>query len=80
MSENIDDEEVREVLSSGTDVREYSQQVEKEFKDVENRSIEDYIKGENFCCLFLSTCSHVNLDILARVKEIDFISLVPCSQ
>lgn len=45
MSE-IDDEEVREVLSSGTDVREYSQQVEKEFKDVENRSIEDYIKGE----------------------------------
>lgn len=46
MSENIDDEEVREVLSSGTDVREYSQQVEKDFKEVENRSIEDYIKGE----------------------------------
>lgn len=44
MSENIDDEEVREVLSSGTDVREYSLQVEKEFKEVENRSIEDYIK------------------------------------
>lgn len=44
MSENIDDEEVREVLSSGTDVREYSQQVEKEFKEVETRSIEDYIK------------------------------------
>lgn len=44
MGENIDDEEVREVLSSGTDVRQYSQQVEKEFKEVENQSIEDYIK------------------------------------
>lgn len=44
MGENIDDEEVREVLSSGTDVREYSQQVEKEFQEVENQSIEDYIK------------------------------------
>lgn len=42
--DNLDDEEVRCVLSSGTDVREYSKQVEKEFKTVENKSIEDYIK------------------------------------
>lgn len=40
---DIDDQEVREVLSSGKDVREYSTQVEKEFKEVENKSIEDYI-------------------------------------
>lgn len=35
---------VQEVLKSGTDLRQYSQEVEKELKAVENKSIQDYIK------------------------------------
>lgn len=42
--DQLDNDEVREILRSTTDLREYSQQIEKEFTDVENQSIEDYIK------------------------------------
>lgn len=43
-SDQIEDDEVQEILKTGTDLRQYSAQIEKEFKEVENRSIEDYIK------------------------------------
>lgn len=43
-SDQIEDDEVQEILQTGTDLRQYSAQIEKEFKEVENRSIEDYIK------------------------------------
>ncbi|XP_055684626.1 vacuolar protein sorting-associated protein 52 homolog [Lutzomyia longipalpis] len=42
--EKLDDEEVQEILKTGTDLRQYSQQIEREFNEVENRSINDYIK------------------------------------
>ncbi|XP_053694472.1 vacuolar protein sorting-associated protein 52 homolog [Sabethes cyaneus] len=42
--EQIEDDEVQEILQTGTDLRQYSAQIEKEFTEVENRSIEDYIK------------------------------------
>lgn len=35
---------VQEVLKSGTDLRQYSRQIEQELKEVENKSIQDYIK------------------------------------
>lgn len=38
------DSVVQEVLQNGTDLRQYSRQVEKELKEVENKSIQDYIK------------------------------------
>lgn len=42
--QHLEDEEVREILKTGTDLRQYARQIEKEFKEVENRSILDYIK------------------------------------
>uniref|UniRef100_A0A8D9B8U8 Vacuolar protein sorting-associated protein 52 homolog n=1 Tax=Cacopsylla melanoneura TaxID=428564 RepID=A0A8D9B8U8_9HEMI len=51
-SKLLDDEIVREVVKTGTDLRQYSKQVEKELKDVENKSIQDYIKeSENIVVL-----------------------------
>lgn len=44
ISEQLEDKEVKEILKTGTDLRQYSQQIEKEFNDVENQSIADYIK------------------------------------
>ncbi|KAJ6649564.1 Vacuolar protein sorting-associated protein 52 like [Pseudolycoriella hygida] len=44
MADQLDDKEIQEILKTGTDLRQYSRQIEKEFKDVENKSIEDYIK------------------------------------
>lgn len=44
VKESLDDELVKEILHSGTDLRAYSQKVEKELRDVENESIGDYIK------------------------------------
>lgn len=42
--QQLDDKEIQEILKTGTDLRQYSKQIEKEFKEVENKSIEDYIK------------------------------------
>ncbi|CAB0005712.1 unnamed protein product [Nesidiocoris tenuis] len=44
LENHLEDEEVKEVLRSGTDLRQYSQQIEEQLKDVENESIRDYIK------------------------------------
>jgi vacuolar protein sorting-associated protein 52 len=44
---NIDEtseESIQEILQTGTDLREYSREIEKAFHNVENKSIEDYIK------------------------------------
>lgn len=46
MTEQLDNEEVREILKNTTDLRQYSRQIEKEFKEVENKSIEG--KGSTF--------------------------------
>ncbi|XP_066599067.1 vacuolar protein sorting-associated protein 52 homolog [Prorops nasuta] len=44
LSQDLKDDVVQEVLKSGTDLRQYSRQIEKELKEVENKSIQDYIK------------------------------------
>lgn len=44
LSQQLEDTEIREVLKSGTDLRQYSKQIEKDLKEVENQSIEEYIK------------------------------------
>lgn len=52
LTEQLDNEEVREILKNTTDLRQYSRQIEKEFKEVENKSIEDYIKeSQNIAAL-----------------------------
>lgn len=44
IQENLEDEFIQEALQSGMDLRQYSLQVEKDLKEVENASIQDYIK------------------------------------
>lgn len=52
MSQQLEDKEIQEILKSGTDLRQYSQQIEKDLKAVENQSIEEYIKeSQNIACL-----------------------------
>ncbi|KAK4328680.1 hypothetical protein Pmani_000927 [Petrolisthes manimaculis] len=48
----LEDDVIREALTSGTDLRQYSQSVEKELRQLENLSIQDYIsKAENIATL-----------------------------
>ncbi|GLH15276.1 uncharacterized protein GBIM_19676 [Gryllus bimaculatus] len=42
--QHLEADVVQEVLKSGTDLRQYSLQIEKKLKEVENKSIQDYIK------------------------------------
>ncbi len=44
IQENLEDSVVKEALRSGVDLREYSAQVEGELQEVENGSIQDYIR------------------------------------
>ncbi|XP_046675531.1 vacuolar protein sorting-associated protein 52 homolog [Homalodisca vitripennis] len=44
IEEQLGTDVVQEVLKSGTDLRQYSKQVEQELKEVESKSIQDYIK------------------------------------
>lgn len=44
LAQQLDDKEIQEILKSGTDLRQYSKQIEKDLKEVENQSIDEYIK------------------------------------
>ncbi|XP_036328736.1 vacuolar protein sorting-associated protein 52 homolog isoform X2 [Rhagoletis pomonella] len=68
LPEQLDNEEVREILKNTTDLRQYSRQIEKEFKDVENKSIEDYIaESQNIASLHnqIGECD----DVLERMEN-----------
>ncbi|XP_022224489.2 vacuolar protein sorting-associated protein 52 homolog [Drosophila obscura] len=68
MTEQLDNEEVREILKNTTDLRQYSRQIEKEFKEVENKSIEDYIaESQNIANLHnqINDCD----DVLGRMEN-----------
>lgn len=78
MSEKSDDkknqfydnlkDDVQEILKTGTDLRQYSKEIEKELKEVENKSIQDYIKeSQNIASLHnqIASCDK----ILERVEE-----------
>ncbi|XP_046805206.1 vacuolar protein sorting-associated protein 52 homolog [Lucilia cuprina] len=68
LPEQLDNEEVREILKNTTDLRQYSRQIEKEFKEVENKSIEDYIKeSQNIAALHnqIDECD----DVLERMEN-----------
>lgn len=67
-SQPLEDDVVQEVLRTGKDLREYSKQVEKELKEVENKSIQDYIKeSQNIVSLHnqITACD----DILERMES-----------
>lgn len=62
LPQDLEDDVVQEVLKSGTDLRQYSRQIEKELKQVENKSIADYIKeSENIASLHnqISACDNI---------------------
>ena len=58
----LEDATVQEVLQTGTDLRKYSAEIEKELKDVENKSIQDYIKeSQNIASLHNQICDCDNI-------------------
>lgn len=62
IQQNLEDELVQDILKTGTDLRQYSKQVEKELKEVENKSIKDYIKeSQNIASLHhqISACDQI---------------------
>ena len=62
LQNNLDDAVVQEVLKTGTDLRQYSRQIEKELKEVENKSIKDYIKeSQNIASLHnqIAACDNI---------------------
>jgi len=64
----LEDDLVQDALRKGTDLRQYSKQIEKELQDVENASIADYIKeADNIAQLHTQICS-VD-DILGRMEN-----------
>ncbi|XP_034948479.1 vacuolar protein sorting-associated protein 52 homolog [Chelonus insularis] len=59
---DFEDDVVQEVLKTGTDLRQYSRQIEKELKEVENKSIQDYIKeSQNIASLHnqIAACDNI---------------------
>ncbi|KAG8240016.1 hypothetical protein J437_LFUL017751 [Ladona fulva] len=44
LQQNLEDDVVQEIVKTGTDLRQYSKQIELELKQVENKSIKDYVK------------------------------------
>ncbi|CAO1351774.1 unnamed protein product [Diamesa hyperborea] len=61
-TEQMENDEIQEILKTGTDLREYSLEIEKKFKEVENKSIEDYIKeSQNIASLHnqIGACDNV---------------------
>ncbi|XP_024872345.1 vacuolar protein sorting-associated protein 52 homolog [Temnothorax curvispinosus] len=62
LPQDLGDDVVQEVLKTGTDLRQYSRQIEKELKEVENKSIQDYIKeSENIAKLHnqIAACDNI---------------------
>ncbi|XP_033313100.1 vacuolar protein sorting-associated protein 52 homolog [Bombus bifarius] len=62
LPQDLGDDVVQEVLKTGTDLRQYSRQIEKELKEVENKSIQDYIKeSENIASLHnqIAACDNI---------------------
>ncbi|XP_022914245.1 vacuolar protein sorting-associated protein 52 homolog [Onthophagus taurus] len=62
LEENLEDDVVQDILKTGTDLRHYSRQIEKELKQVENKSIQDYIKeSQNIANLHgqISACDQI---------------------
>lgn len=70
LPQDLSDDVVQEVLKTGTDLRQYSRQIEKELKEVENKSIQDYIKeSENIAELHnqIAACDEI-LEVRIRVS------------
>ncbi|XP_014674937.1 PREDICTED: vacuolar protein sorting-associated protein 52 homolog isoform X2 [Priapulus caudatus] len=68
IQENLEDELVKEALKTGVDLRQYSREIESELLQVENASIQDYIKeSQNIASLHnqITACD----SILERMEQ-----------
>lgn len=68
LPDDLEDDVVQEILKTGTDLRQYSRQIEKELKEVENQSIQDYIKeSQNIASLHnqIAACDNI-LEVCRR--------------
>ncbi|KAL5011478.1 hypothetical protein ScPMuIL_010029 [Solemya velum] len=68
IQQNLEDEIVKEALKTGVDLRHYSKEIEKELLEVENASIQDYIKeSQNIASLHkqIAACD----TILERMEQ-----------
>lgn len=86
MSKQLEDREIQEILKSGTDLRQYSQQIEKDLKAVENQSIDEYIKeSQNIACLHnqIGDCDNIlermesmltNFQVIIKLNEVNLMS------
>ncbi|XP_043280864.1 vacuolar protein sorting-associated protein 52 homolog [Venturia canescens] len=62
LPDDLEDDVVQEILKTGTDLRQYSRQIEKELKEVENQSVQDYIKeSQNIASLHnqIAACDNI---------------------
>lgn len=62
LPQDLGDDVVQKVLKTGIDLRQYSEQIEKELKEVENKSIQDYIKeSQNIASLHnqITACDNI---------------------
>ncbi|UYV71586.1 VPS52 [Cordylochernes scorpioides] len=80
LKENLQDEFIKEALESGMDLREFSQKIERQLADVENNSIEDYIKeSQNIAALHgqISCCDDIlkNMEQMLRTFQADLGSI-----
>lgn len=68
IQQNLEDDIVKEALNKGVDLRQYSKEIEKELLQVENASVQDYIKeSKNIASLHgqIAACD----TILERMEE-----------
>ncbi|XP_053985995.1 vacuolar protein sorting-associated protein 52 homolog [Hylaeus anthracinus] len=80
LPQDLGDDVVQEVLKTGTDLRQYSRQIEKELKEVENKSIQDYIKeSENIASLHnqIAACDNIleKMELMLMSFQLDLGSI-----
>ncbi|XP_076625403.1 vacuolar protein sorting 52 [Colletes latitarsis] len=80
LPQDLGDDVVQEVLKTGTDLRQYSRQIEKELKEVENKSIQDYIKeSENIASLHnqIAACDNIleKMELMLMNFQLDLGSI-----
>lgn len=83
LPQNLGDDVVQEVLKTGTDLRQYSKQIEKELKEVENKSIQDYIKeSQNIASLHnqIAACDNILEVKLIKIYLLNFTDFILSSR
>lgn len=78
LHKNLEDDEVQEVLRTGTDLREYAQQIDSELKIAEQKSIQDYLKeSENIASLHtqIESCDNILERMETMLLSFQVISL-----